>query len=53
MDEFPAMCSWYENKIKTLYGAVKFNYIAMMIEEFFHFYIIPRYKELKEKYGIT
>ena len=54
MDEFPAMCSWYENKIKSLYGAVKFNYIAMMmIEEFVHFHIIPRYNELKEKYGIT
>lgn len=54
MDEFPAMCSWYENKIKSLYGAVKFNYIAMMmIEEFVHFHIIPCYNEPKEKYGIT
>lgn len=54
MAEFPAMCSWYENKIKTLYGAIKFNYIAMMMkEEFVHFHVIPRYNEPKEKYGIT
>ena len=54
MAEFPTMCAWYENKIKTLYGAVKFNYPAMMMkEEFVHFHIIPRYNEPKEKYGIT
>lgn len=52
--ELPSLCAWYENKIKTLYGAVKFNYLAMMMkEEFVHFHIIPRYNEPKENYGIT
>lgn len=52
--ELPSICAWYENKIKTLYGAVKFNYLAMMMkEEFVHFHIIPRYNEPKKNYGIT
>lgn len=54
MSEFPEMCKWYETKIKNLYGAVKFNYLAMMMkEEFVHFHIIPRYNQPVEKYGIT
>lgn len=54
MTEFPQMCKWYEEKIKTLYGAVKFNYIAMMMkEEFVHFHLIPRYDKNVEKYGIV
>lgn len=52
MAEFPEMCRWYENKIKSLYGAVKFNYLAMMMkEEFVHFHIIPRYDHEINKYG--
>lgn len=48
------MCAWYEKKIKNLYSAVKFNYLAMMMkEEFVHFHIIPRYNQSVEKYGIT
>ncbi len=54
MAEFPTLCAWYENKIKELYGAVKFNYLAMMMkEEFVHFHVIPRYNKLIEKYGLT
>ena len=45
---------WYENKIKTLYGAVKFNYVAMMMkEEFVHFHVIPRYDKKIERYGLV
>lgn len=51
--EIPELCKWYETKIKKLYGAVKFNYIAMMMkEEFVHFHIIPRYDKDIKKYGI-
>lgn len=53
MAEFPELCKWYEDKIKTLYGAVKFNYVAMMMkEEFVHFHVIPRYDKKIEKYGL-
>ena len=53
MTEFPEMCKWYEAKIKTLYGAVKFNYLALMMrEEFVHFHILPRYDKEIEKYGL-
>lgn len=52
--EFPAMCKWYEDKIKKLYGAIKFNYLAMMMkEEFVHFHAIPRYDHEVEAYGLT
>ncbi len=51
--ELPEMFAWYETKIKKLYGAVKFNYLAMMMkEEFVHFHCIPRYDHEIEKYGI-
>ena len=54
MAEFPELCKWYEDKIKTLYGAVKFNYVAMMMkEEFVHFHVIPRYDKKIERYGLV
>ena len=54
MEEFPTLCKWYEEKIKSLYGAVKFNYVAMMMkEEFVHFHVIPRYDREIERYGLT
>ena len=54
MAEFPELCKWYEDKIKTLYGAVKFNYVAMMMKEgFVHFHVIPRYDKKIEKYGLV
>ena len=53
MAEFPELCKWYEDKIKTLYGAVKFNYIAnMMKENFVHFHVLPRYDKKVERYGV-
>ena len=54
MAEFPLLCKWYEDKIKSLYGAVKFNYLAMMMkEQFVHFHVIPRYDKEIEKYGVV
>ncbi len=54
MSEFPKMCALAEDCLKTLFGAVKFNYIAMMMKEnFVHFHLIPRYDQNKEKLGFT
>ena len=54
MAEFASLSAWYENKVKKLYGAVKFNYAAfMMVENFVHFHIIPRYDKPVEAYGMT
>lgn len=54
MTEFPEVCKLFEEKTKSLYGAVKFNYHAnMMKEDFVHFHAIPRYDKAIEKYGMT
>lgn len=53
MAEFPQVCSLFENRCKTLWGASKFNYHAnMMKEEFVHFHAFPRYNERIERYGV-
>lgn len=53
MSEFPKVCQLFENRCKTLYGAVKFNYHAnMMKEDFVHFHAIPRYDREIDKYGL-
>ena len=44
MEEFSEACKWFEDKTKSLYGAEKWNYCAMMMkDEFVHFHAIPRY----------
>lgn len=44
MSEFSEVCKWFEEKTKELYGAVKWNYLALMMkDEFVHFHAIPRY----------
>ncbi len=53
MAEFPTICKWYEEKIKNLYGAKKFNYYAVMMkEQFVHFNVYPRYAETVNAYGM-
>ena len=53
MAEFPVVCKWYEDKIKKLYGAQKFNYSAtMMKEHFVHFNVYPRYDKKVDLYGV-
>lgn len=53
MAEFPLVCSFFENRCKTLYGALKFNYHAnMMKENFVHFHAFPRYDKSIERYCI-
>lgn len=53
MAEFSEVCKLFEERCKSLYGAVKFNYHAnMMKENFVHFHAIPRYDKEFEKYGV-
>jgi len=53
MAEFPKVCNFFEEKNRTLFGAVKYNYHAnMMKENFVHFHAIPRYDKEIERYGI-
>ena len=53
MAEFPKVCKWFEDKIKKLYGAKKFNYSAIMMKEHFvHFNVYPRYDNEVNLYGI-
>lgn len=54
MAELVEVCSFFENKCKSLYGAVKFNYHAdMMKEGFVHFKAIPRYDQPVIKHGMN
>jgi len=44
--EFPSVVSWYENRVKSVFGANKFNYLAaMMKDSFVHFHVFPRYEK--------
>ena len=53
MSEFPTVCKWFEEKTKSVFGAEKWNYCAMMMkEEFVHFQAVPRYSTVINKYGV-
>lgn len=42
--EFPQVIKWYENICTEKFGAVKFNYLIMMMRDFFvHYHAFPRY----------
>lgn len=46
MAEFSEVCKWFEDKTKSLYGAEKWNYLALMMkDEFVHYHAIPRYSK--------
>ena len=54
MAEFPKVCAWFEEKCKNLWGADKFNYLALMMKDHYvHFHAIPRYSKSIDKYGTT
>ena len=54
MAEFSEVCKWFEEVTTNLYGAVKWNYLAMMMkDEFVHFHAIPRYADNISKYDIV
>lgn len=51
MSEFPEVCKWFEERTKELYGAEKWNYLALMMkDEFVHFHAIPRYSKEINRY---
>ena len=42
--EFPEVIKWYEDTCINKFGAVKFNYIIMMMKDYFvHYHAFPRY----------
>lgn len=42
--EFPKVIKWYEEVCTKKFGAVKFNYIIMMMKDYFvHYHAFPRY----------
>ena len=42
--EFVEVTKWYENTCIEKFGAIKFNYIAMMMHDLFvHYHAFPRY----------
>ncbi|MCL2850804.1 MAG: HIT family protein [Firmicutes bacterium] len=50
--ELQKVCAWFENKTKSLYGAEKFNYLALMMKDpFVHFHAFPRYSKTQERHG--
>jgi diadenosine tetraphosphate (Ap4A) HIT family hydrolase len=44
MSELPEVINWFEKKASRLWGAEKFNYMALMMKDpYVHFHAFPRY----------
>lgn len=42
--EFPKVIKWYEDVCTKKFGAIKFNYVIMMMKDnFVHYHAFPRY----------
>lgn len=51
--EFPEVIRWYEQLCTEKFGAVKFNYIIMMLKDYFvHYHAFPRYDKDIEKFDV-
>ena len=51
--EFPEVIKWYENICREKLGAIKFNYIIMMMHDpFVHYHAFPRYDKNVELFDI-
>lgn len=51
--EFPEVVKWYENICKEKFGALKFNYIIMMMKDnFVHYHAFPRYDKEISMFGM-
>ena len=51
--EFPKVIKWYENLCKEKFGAVKFNYMIMMMKDpFVHYHAFPRYDKRVNLFGV-
>lgn len=45
--EFPEVIKWYEELCREKFGAIKFNYMIMMMKDpFVHYHAFPRYDKL-------
>lgn len=52
--EFPEVVRWYEDLCTKKFGAVKFNYVIMMMKDFFvHYHAFPRYDKDIEMFNNT
>lgn len=50
--EFPEVIKWYENICREKFGAVKFNYMIMMMKDpFVHYHAFPRYDRSINMFG--
>lgn len=51
--EFPEVIKWYEETCCKKFGAIKFNYIIMMMKDnFVHYHAFPRYDKDISMFGI-
>lgn len=51
--EFPKVVKWYEDTCIKKFGAVKFNYIIMMMKDYFvHYHAFPRYDKNINLFGM-
>ena len=51
--EFTEVVKWYEDTCSKKFGAVKFNYIIMMMKDYFvHYHAFPRYDKDIDMFGI-
>lgn len=47
--EFPEVIKWYEDLCREKFGAIKFNYMIMMMRDpFVHYHAFPRYDKDKK-----
>ncbi len=45
--EFPEVIKWYEELCREKFGAIKFNYMIMMMKDpFVHYHAFPRYDKV-------
>lgn len=50
--EFPSVVKWYEELCTNKFGAVRFNYIIMMMKDYFvHYHVFPRYDKKVNLFG--
>ena len=50
--EFPEVIRWYEETCNKKFGALKFNYLMMMMKDnFVHYHAFPRYDKEVEKFN--
>jgi len=51
--EFAEVTKWYENICKEKFGAIKFNYLVMMMKDLFvHYHAFPRYDKKVNLFNI-